>query len=507
MSELSHREAERIAAELEMGLVDDADRLRLELHLERCAVCAERESRLRRARSALRDEEVGRVDASALASAQLAARRVSHAPSTPPRRVMPTLAIAAAALLVASAVVAVVVARRPAAWAGDRPCPGVVAARTGGAVLRVRTSQASRCELSVDRGEVHLHVDPAAETRVEIAAGDLVARVLGTVLSIAVDEEGRGAVTVERGRVAVARRGAEVIVAAGETAREQGAGLSAAAPADRSALESLRVSFALRDGLAAREALDTEGGPTARGPETRAVEQDAIEHRSPPAPETLAQRVLDEHAPDEAPLDQAPFHDPAASTPAASTHGSLVEVGVAAEHSGATAAPRRRAAAAPEPSEPRVEVSALRRLVAAGRTAEARAQVSREEARASSSTERAELWTVVAESYAADGAHARSLEAYLRAAESGRSPTARLALLSAADVALDRLNEPGRALGLYDTYLRVAPRTALAAAASLGRCRALHELGRVEEARRCAEALIAAGAEGPVRRGAERLLR
>lgn len=493
MSELSHREAERIAADLEMGLVDAADRLRLEMHLERCAVCAAREARLRGARAVLREAPVGKLDATLLASAQLAARR-SEGPAAAPRRWTAVLAAAAAALVIGG--VGIVALVQGPTLASDEPCPGVLTARGEGAVYVVHRSEASRCELEVERGEVHLEVDPTATTVVEISAGDLVARVLGTVLSVAVDARGNGAVTVERGRVEVTRRGERVLVGAGEVTRAVGGGLSLAAPAEARSLAALRASFALSE-------VPAESG--ARSDVEEVDDRAFVQDQRAVADLTSFGDAAD-RSPEAETAEQVARAEASEASASASAPSSERALPMARE--GARDGAREGARVeGPRAEGGRVEVAALRRLVAAGRTAEVREQVTREEARAQSISERAELWTVVAESYAADGAHARSLDAYLRAAESGRSSTARLALLSAAEVALDRLNEPGRALGLYDAYLRVAHRSALSEVASLGRCRALHELGRRAESRTCAEALLATSASGPVRRGAERLLR
>ncbi|MFW6052171.1 MAG: hypothetical protein ACODAU_13415, partial [Myxococcota bacterium] len=101
MADLSHREADLLAAEVETGRASDAQRMRLEVHLQRCADCAARHARIQGLTRALRDEPAPERRLSDPALALRAMMRARHAP--PERRRRPLRgwvpAMAAAALL------------------------------------------------------------------------------------------------------------------------------------------------------------------------------------------------------------------------------------------------------------------------------------------------------------------------------------------------------------------------------------------------------------------------
>jgi tetratricopeptide (TPR) repeat protein len=145
-------------------------------------------------------------------------------------------------------------------------------------------------------------------------------------------------------------------------------------------------------------------------------------------------------------------------------------------------APEERAR---RPVEGRRRVARLRRMLRDAAPQAVRAQARREMADPRLARRRAELMTIVAESYAAEQRYREAVTAYARVWQGPRSTTAGNALVAAADLALLRLSEPRRARGLYERYLREYPQGPLREVAAAGRCRALHATGATEATRRC----------------------
>ncbi|MBX3275861.1 MAG: FecR domain-containing protein, partial [Sandaracinaceae bacterium] len=132
--------------------------------------------------------------------------------------------------------------------------------------------------------------------------------------------------------------------------------------------------------------------------------------------------------------------------------------------------------AGPAPSADR-RVAQLRGLLAREAPAAVRGRVLSELDDPRLARRRAELETILAETYQAEGAYAQALEAYSRAWRGPRSATASHALLAGADLSLRRLGQPTRARGLYERYLAEYPDGALRELASAGRCRAIAAAG------------------------------
>ncbi len=98
---------------------------------------------------------------------------------------------------------------------------GTVSRITEPAALRILTNEPAAFRARLARGSAHFEVDPAAGVSVAVETPDAVVEVVGTAFSVSVEDEGdvRTHVTVERGRVRVARAGGGdvVFVGAGES--------------------------------------------------------------------------------------------------------------------------------------------------------------------------------------------------------------------------------------------------------------------------------------------------
>jgi tetratricopeptide (TPR) repeat protein len=163
----------------------------------------------------------------------------------------------------------------------------------------------------------------------------------------------------------------------------------------------------------------------------------------------------------------------------------------------------RTAANGPSPAR---RVADLRRLLGTESPARVRHRVMGEMADPALAQRRAELWTIVAETHLAEGAHAEALEAYGRVWRGPRSATAANALIAGGDVALDRLGQATRARGLYERYLAEYPSGSLREVAEAGRCRAMAVGGRAAAVHRCVEGYRERFAEGRFRRQLDALL-
>lgn len=481
MADLSCRGSELLAADVEMGRASSADRMRLEVHLQRCVGCAARTERLRGLAEILRREPVvvHASDRAIVAAALIGAS--SEQPRDATRRVPPvSLAIAAAALIAVS-ITAAWLATRDAAPIADRherrpavperapapgpsaapderieprepervvaeapaaaspalatgrarPCEGVTTEAVAGAAAFVLRSEGRTCRLRLDTGEIRVHVDPRARVDFAIATPSADVRVVGTVFSVGVDAERRTSVVVLRGAVEVA---------AGD--------------------RSVRVRGGSEVAVAA---------PGAAAPS---------EVRAAPAPMLRTLRHLATH------LEEAP--------------------GAAATATEATPAASTEAGSSPEAVAP---IADLRQMIARGQPAEARARATERSARPEYAPRRAELLTIVAETYVMERDHRRAFDAYEEVwTTSPGTTTAANATLAAANLALDRLADPARARALYETYIREFPRAPLHETAVLGRCRALAAAGRAADAASCARAYLATHPDGRLRDQAERLL-
>jgi len=154
----------------------------------------------------------------------------------------------------------------------------------------------------------------------------------------------------------------------------------------------------------------------------------------------------------------------------------------------------------------RRRVARLRRMLREAEPRAVRARAQREMSDPRLSRRRAELLTIVAESYAAERRYAEAMESYASIWQGPRSTTAGNALIAGADLALLRLSQPARARGLYERYLREYPRGPLRELAAAGRCRALHATGAGEATRRCVGAYAEDYPEGRFRAVVESLV-
>ncbi len=166
--------------------------------------------------------------------------------------------------------------------------------------------------------------------------------------------------------------------------------------------------------------------------------------------------------------------------------------------------PERRAARA-APSAAR-RVADLRRLLGTEAPAGVRDRVLEEMADPALAQRKAELWTIVAETHLAEGAHGEALEAYGYVWRGPRSATAANALIAGGDVALERLGQASRARGLYERYLAEYPQGSLREVAEAGRCRAIAAGGSAATLRSCVESYAERYPEGRSRSRLEALL-
>ncbi len=433
MTEVSCRRARRLAVSLELGELGEADRMILELHLQQCRSCASVETRVRGLARLLQDaplEASSRTDRSIIASAMMAAAQPIAAPSRARLQRRWIVALAASlALVVGAGLVARTffagadpaqkMARgsrpdessaAPVVAVFEAPCPGVQMRGMDEARARIVTSNPTRCEVLLDLGSLAIYVDPEQTTSLTVETPHTMVRVVGTVLSVDVDEQ-RTRVTVERGLVEV---GPVDSGGSAGAASEGAVSVAAGRTAQRASSAEVEVRASTADEL-------TPLGALARELELPVRRRTA---------------------------DAAP-----------------VEV-------------------SPQPEEPSVarrsgahRIARLRRLLRSEPPAAVRRRIDVELRDPRVARRRAELLTIVAESYLMEGDHARALEAYGRVWRGRRSSTAGNALIAGADVALRRLRDPGRARGLYERYLAEYPRGPLREVALVGRCRALAAAG------------------------------
>ncbi|NOY91105.1 MAG: FecR domain-containing protein [Deltaproteobacteria bacterium] len=460
MTSLSHRSAELIAADLQAGRASEAERMKLELHLQHCERCAARHERLGALVTALRaDHEAGEL-ANDGADRRIVMQAMMQAGSrhdARPRRSAGRaryLWAAAGACAVAASVwmfwaagvhgpeqpvsqrsvttpqtprLAPEAPTAPNAPVMDAPCRGVHTKPSADVEAAVAVSREHLCRLTLDDGTLLVHVDPEAEQRVSIDTPSASVRVVGTVFRVSV-EHGQTRVVVYRGEVEVETRGARARLLSGRELETAGAELEQRV-AEREALMELAAFVG--------EELPAEPSSTSE--------------RTPPAT-TTSHRA------------------------------------------------RRPVAASPQRS-----LGDLRRMLRTGHTAEARAQAGLRVADPEYAGRRSELLTIIAESHALEAEYGRALESYRRVWAGPRSATAANALLAAAAIAIDRLGRPAEARRLYERYLQDYPEGSLRGAAWVGRCRALRRGGEREQAVTCAREYLRAHPDGRFRRQAESL--
>lgn len=463
MTDMSHAEADLLAVEVEAGRASEAERMRLEVHLQGCEDCARRHARIGSLVEGLQAEPSCAPDRTSDASIAMQAALQSRKPLRAPRFQAPgRWALAAAAVLLLglgglggavllgrASATAPTTTRTPAQEPApepdvegtppldvpelavgevEQPCRGVSARAAEGSVARVGRSEPRDCRIRLEQGTLQMHVDPEVKTHVRVRAPDATAEVLGTVFAVQA-EQGGTRVAVERGAVLVTGAAGKVRVRKGQEAR-----MSSGAEAV---------------------------------PEVHAADEDDL---------TALVEVFG----------LAPTDGTAEETPA----------GTDDEQVGATPAPRRSGRS----------VSELRRMVHEGRAAEARAEARSRSERVGTAHRQAELMTIVAESYVVEGEHDEAVRTYRRVADGRASATGGNALMAAAGLLLDQLGRPDEALHLYDRYLNEHPRGGLREMASLERCRAVRAAGRRRDAHRCAEQYLDRFPDGSLRQRAERLL-
>ena len=486
MADLSCRQAELLEADVEMGRASEADRMRMEVHLQRCEACAQRSERLRALTDALRAEPIeARVPDRALVASALVEAHDRPARTLAQGPAMPWLAAAAALLAMGSAAWWIatrdgspaVVERgvpnegaEPVALAGlATPCDAVVTHATAGARAFLVDAHERVCRIRLDAGELRLHVEPNAGVDLVVATPTANVKVVGTVFSVGV-EEGFTSVVVYRGTVEVRR-----------------------------ARETLRVTGGHRVGLARdREALVESANEEALEPLVELEERAASSADARGAAESAA----GEHE------ELATAPEPTSQEPV--TEGPTTPI---AREGRRPAAPPETAESeaegeevAPEPADA-AAIRDLRRLIGEGRTAEARQQALDRTEDTQHTRRRGELYTVIAESYEMERNWPAAYEWYDRVQRvSHGTTTGGNALFAAASLALERLGRPTDAVRLFESYIRQHPRSALHEDAYIGRCRALMAAGQRADAESCARAYLLTSPTGRHQERARRLL-
>jgi ferric-dicitrate binding protein FerR (iron transport regulator) len=454
MADLSCQEVTLLDADAVAQSV--TDRARLASHLSRCEACTQRRQRMRVMTAAITREcapESGMSDRALIARAQLQAASRPWAVENP-RWLRPALAAAAVLALgggvgswvlrpttgapVASAPRKIEQASRSehaavastAQAALTMPCSQVTVASDPNADVVTLSGEHSACRFGLRSGEALFRVAPGAGARVTVETPAANVNVIGTVFLVRVDEAAATQVAVYRGRVQVETAAGGVELAAGQQV-----------------LVSDRAS---------EPAADLHGAPaTIMGRLQRFAAragEHALEHAEPPPPAVRAASESD----------------------------------VPAE----VLSPRRKRARDKKPAEREVIID-LRGIVRSDPSL-ARARAKEHSDRPEYLRQRAELLTIIAESYVVEREYARALDAYRDVwTVSPGTSTAANAMLASANLYLDRLNEPLLASALYARYLEAFPRGSLRELAEIGRCRALRAAGEREQARACATAYLA----------------
>ena len=477
MADLSCRQAELLEADVEMGRATEADRMRVEVHLQRCESCAERTERIRALTEALRTEPIeARVPDRALVASALMDAHDGSARSLSPGPALPWLAAAAALLAIGSAAWWMATRDTPAPIADDdapsetvpervmlagraSPCDAVVTEAAEGARAYVVDSHDRVCRVRLDAGELRLHVEPGAGVDLVVATPTANVKVVGTVFSVGV-EDGFTSVVVYRGTVEVSRDQ--------ETLRVTG-GHRVGLARDREAL----VESASEEALRPLVELEEETGTTAAASEA---------HEAVQAPDTPEEPVAQEPSSEAASSERARERR---RTPSAAT---------------------TEAEPPEEPADGAV-IADLRRLLREGHPEEARQQALDRTEQTEHTRRRGELYTVIAESYEMQLNWRAAYDWYDRVQRvSQGTATAANALIASASLALERLGRPADAVRLFESYLRQYPRGALHEDAYVGRCRALMAAGQRSRAESCARAYLTTFPTGRHRDRAERLL-
>ncbi len=455
---LSHRQAELLAIEVEGGRpITETDRMRLELHLEECEQCASRHQRVGALAEALRLEQATTKEPSdreAVARALMEAGTGRHRAVDPSNRSRAPYAMAAAAAVLLAVGVSWL-------WlAGDAP----IASESQSGEEReqadeapppaeeeapVELAAASEAAEATDelgaapcRG-VRTEWEEPAELEVR-ASDEEVCRlaISAGILRVHVDPEARMRVSIDTPTATVRVLGTVFRVSVGDSGTAVAVYRGEVEVETRAGNERVGPGGESRQHLGAGGSLEVEAAPLT-------------------ALAGLAAFVGEE------PPEVSPWRPPRA----------------------------RRGA----------PVDDLRRMLSAGRAAEARDEAEERGARPEYAGRRAELLTIIAESYVIEGQYERALDAYGQVWGGDRSSTAANALLAAADLHLERTGQPDEALLLYERYIRDYPRGPLREVAAVGRCRALGRGGRPGRAVSCAEAYLATHPDGRFRRQMEAL--
>lgn len=297
--------------------------------------------------------------------------------------------------------------------------------------------------LRLDRGSVHVefHPDRPGEEGMVVDTPDARVVVVGTVFEVRATHDGT-VVRVNEGRVRVEVEGREAaFVSAGEVLHITKEQLAAA---------SREITPERRNVEPEVEAVTAPLPEVVEDlPPRRARRPDSAPER-PSAPETLTPNVEE----DEVFAENVTPEDSAAST----------------------ATPEEVRPSRAEDTEPPIPLSddarfdLARQLFDGGQLASARHELYAIARSTTSSRARARAWTLVAETYEREADVGRAIEAYRRAAQSGRTHDASDALFALARLRIAN-GEVAAGKAAYREYLQVAPDGALAATVRRALCR------------------------------------
>lgn len=289
--------------------------------------------------------------------------------------------------------------------------------------------------LQLDRGSVHVefHPDRPGEEGMVVETPDARVIVVGTVFEVRATHDGT-VVRVNEGRVRVEVEGRETaFVSAGE------------------------VLHVTKDQLAAA---DTEVVPELVDVEP---EMEAVATPLPEVAEELPPRRV--RRPEETPETPTPAVEDDAEVVVAALENIPVE-----EPTSADPVRPDRPVEPPIPLSDDARFDLARLLFDGGQLAPARHELYAIARTTTSSRARARAWTLVAETYEREADVGRAIEAYRRAAQSGRTHDASDALFALARLRIAN-GEVAAGKAAYREYLQVAPDGALAATVRRALCR------------------------------------
>ncbi|MFK8001822.1 MAG: tol-pal system YbgF family protein [Polyangiales bacterium] len=289
--------------------------------------------------------------------------------------------------------------------------------------------------LRLDRGSVHVefHPDRPGEEGMVVDTPDARVVVVGTVFEVRATHDGT-VVRVNEGRVRVEVEGREAaFVSAGEVLHVTKEQLAVAAPEARPEREDVEAEV---------EAIVAPLPEVAEDLPSRRVRR-AESPVETPAPGV--EEVTDVVVADSTPTPEEPATDEARPSRAEDTEP-------------------------PIPLSDDARFDLARQLFDGGQLASARHELYAIARSTTSSRARARAWTLVAETYERESDVGRAIEAYRRAAQSGRTHDASDALFALARLRIST-GEVAAGKAAYREYLQVAPDGALAATVRRALCR------------------------------------